>query len=323
MNSQVIIVGGGLAGLSAALYLARAKREVLVLDSGRSMARWEPDVQNFLGFPEGIGGPALLERGRKHAAQFGARFVTDTINHASGRQGEFVLKGENQSYRAQRLLLATGLFHRPPEIPKVNECLGKSMFFCKDCDGFRVHGKPIAIIGNNNETVEYALSMLHYSPQVAVATNGKAPGWDETHGQWLREYQISVYQDRICEVDACEGQIGRLIFESGPALRVEAVFTTRGDVFHNQLAQMLGADLDEEGQVRVDHCMRTNVPGLYAAGCLTPANCQMIIAAGQGATAAQAINRDLFEESLRNHQLRRFRDWQKENGQTEPPVEAG
>src|SRR5690606_16673252 len=100
-------------------------------------------------------------------------------------------------------------------------------------------------------------------------------------------------------------EITELHFESGQAVRLDALFTTRGDVFHNDLAMELGAALDDEGQVVVDSCMKTNVQGLYAAGCVTPANCQMIIAAGQGAAAAQAINRDLFEESLTTHKLRR------------------
>lgn len=86
---------------------------------------------------------------------------------------------------------------------------------------------------------------------------------------------------------------------------LDAAFTTRGDVVHNVLAAGAGAELDPDGQVVVDACMRTSIPGLYAAGCLTPANCQMIIAAGQGATAGQAMNRDLFEESLRANRLPR------------------
>ena len=89
-------------------------------------------------------------------------------------------------------------------------------------------------------------------------------------------------------------------------MKIDYIFTTRGDIFHTGLAEKLGAKLDSDGQIKVDHCMRTSVPRLYAAGCVTPANCQMIIAAGQGAAAAQAINRDLFEESLATHSLRRF-----------------
>lgn len=90
-------------------------------------------------------------------------------------------------------------------------------------------------------------------------------------------------------------------------VEAEALFTTRGDLFYNELARQLGAELDDDGQVMVDAEMGTSVPGVYAAGCVTPANCQMIVAAGQGAVAAQAINRSLFEEALRSHSLRKAR----------------
>jgi thioredoxin reductase (NADPH) len=107
---------------------------------------------------------------------------------------------------------------------------------------------------------------------------------------------------------------------SGEEVEVDALFTTRGDICYNELARSLGADVDPEGQIKVNVSMATSVPGLYAAGCVTPANCQMIISAGDGAVAAQAINRDLFEESLRTHQLRRLRRQQLATAETTPTV---
>jgi thioredoxin reductase (NADPH) len=109
-----------------------------------------------------------------------------------------------------------------------------------------------------------------------------------------------------------------LDFADHGTVAVDSIFTTRGDVYHNVLARGLGADLDAEGQILADERCRTSVPGLYAAGCVTAANCQMIVVAGQGATAAQAINRNLFEESLRNHSLRQFRHSQLQTEQTVP-----
>jgi len=315
---EVIVVGGGIAGLSAAIYLGRAQRDTLVIDSGHSMAKWEPIVQNYLGFPKGVGGEELLENGRAQAEQYGVRFVKDEIKSVSSRKNFFTLKGHKKTYRTKRLLLATGIFHLPPEIPGVTQCLGHSMFFCKDCDGYRVREKRIAIVGSNDEAVEYALGMLHYSACVIVATNGEKPRWNKRHARWLAEYEIPIERKRITDVEHRKRKIRAFHFAGGTCVKIDYIFTTRGDIFHTGLAEKLGAKLDRDGQIEVDHCMRTSVRGLYASGCVTPANCQMIIAAGQGAAAAQAINRDLFEESLANHSLRRFREVQLADEKTIP-----
>lgn len=317
---EVIVIGGGIAGLSAAIYLGRAQRDTLVIDSGHSMAKWEPVVENYLGFPKGVGGEQLLKNGRRQAEKHRVLFAEDEIKRVASRGSVFVLKGKRRTYRTKRLLLATGIFHLPPEIPGVKECLGHSMFFCKDCDGYRVREKRIAIIGSNNEAVEYALGMLHYSACVIVATNGKKPSWDKRHARWLAEYAIPIQRQRIQDVDHRRRKIRALDFVGGTSFKIDYLFSTRGDIFHTGLAERLGAKLDSEGQIQVDQCMRTSVPGLYAAGCVTPANCQMIIAAGQGAAAAQAINRDLFEESLATHSLRRFREAQIDKKKTVPEV---
>jgi thioredoxin reductase (NADPH) len=315
---EAIVIGGGIAGLSAAIYLGRAQRDTLVIDSGHSMAKWEPIVENYLGFADGVAGEQLLKNGRRQAKRHEVVFADDEIRSISATKSAFVLKGKKKTYRTNRLLLATGIFHLPPEIPGVKQCLGHSMFFCKDCDGYRVRGKRIAIIGANNEAVEYALGMLHYSACVIVATNGKIPQWDKRHAAWLAEYEIPIVRRRIRDVEHRRRKIRALGFAGGSCLKIDYLFTTRGDIFHNRLAKKLGAKLDSDGEIKVDHCMRTSVPRLYAAGCVTPANCQMIIAAGQGAVAAQAINRDLFEESLATHSLQRFRDAQLAEEETIP-----
>jgi thioredoxin reductase (NADPH) len=319
-NAQVIVVGGGLAGLSAGIYLGRARRETLLIDSGKSMARWEPDVQNYLGFPEGISGEELLRRARRQARKYGVKIVRDDIRSARRLKSEFFLKGTRADYRAPSLLLATGIFHIPPEIPGVSACLGHSLFFCKDCDGFRIQGRPVAIYGWTNETVEYALGMLLYSSCVAIVTNGREPRWDRLHAKWAREYEIPVHRSRIVDVSHRGSHLQSLRFAEGSSLLIEALFTTRGDIYLNALAKKLGAKINADGEIVVDLDMRTSVPGLYAAGCVTPANCQMIIAAGQGATAAQAINRDLFLESLASHSLRRFRGRQLKRERGHPVV---
>jgi thioredoxin reductase (NADPH) len=155
---------------------------------------------------------------------------------------------------------------------------------------------------------------------VFVVTNGFRPTWDKKHAAWLEEYKITVFRNRVEDVEHDEGKVRSITFEEGEKLALDTLFTTRGDIVKNRIAAALGADLDENGEVAVDKCMMTSVPGVYAAGCVTPANCQIIIAAGQGAIAAQSINRNLFEESLENHSLRRMREDQLEHACTAPQL---
>ena len=284
------------------------------------MARWEPDVQNYLGFPDGISGDELIARGRAQAEAHEVEFTEDEISDVHREDEVFALRGREQVYRGRRLLLATGIFHVPPEINGVRECLGHSMFFCKDCDGYRVQDRTVVVYGWRNETVEYALGMLAYTAVVAIVTDGREPQWDQRHAQWVKEYEVPVFTATINEAchEGCEIRCLRLSNEE--EVEVDALFTTRGDIYYNELARSLGAKLDDAGQIHVNESMATSVPGLYAAGCITPANCQMIIAAGDGATAAQAINRDLFVESLETHHLRRLRRQQLETEETIPTV---
>jgi len=320
---DAVVVGGCIGGLSAAIYLARAKRKTLVVDNGHSLAQWEPDVQNYLGFPDGIDGRELLSRGREQAEQYGAEFVDDRVvelRHAPANV--FHVIGEHGMHAGRRVLLATGVFHLPPDIPGVRECLGHSMFFCKDCDGLRCETKRIGVFGWNNEAVEYALAMLVYSPCVVVFLNNHPPNWSAQHEQWLADYEIPVYSGAVADVHHSEGRVEWIDLAEGLRVQVDALFTTRGDVFHNKLARQIGAETNADGEIVVDHRMETTQRGVYAAGCVTPANCQMIIAAGQGATAAQAINRSLFEESLATHSLHRYRAKQLARDDTTPLVES-
>lgn len=318
VEAEVIIIGGGLAGLSAAIYLGRARRDAIIIDEGKSMARWEPDVQNYLGFPKGVGGPDLVAKGVRQAKRYGTQFFKDRALKAQQADGGFVVSGNKRTYSSRRLLLATGIFHIPPDLPGVEPCLGHSMFFCKDCDGYRLHGKPVAIYGWNDDAVEYALGMLLYTPCVVIVTDGRPPSWSAQHTTWAREYRLPVHTERIVRVSRRGHQLRGLVFGTGEEVCVRALFTVRGDIYYNELASSLGAELDSEGEVVIDLACRTSVPGLYAAGCVTPANCQMIIAAGHGAIAAQAINRDLFEESLATHTLRTYRHRQLRRQRTRP-----
>jgi len=174
-----------------------------------------------------------------------------------------------------------------------------------------VQNRSIAVYGWSNETAEYALAMLAYSKRVAIVTDGRKPRWNRRHQNWLRHRAIVVHRKTIRDVRHRDGQIQALVFNGEAELSIEGLFTTRGDIYFSKLAEGLGAKVNKEGEIVVSVDMRTTVKGLYAAGCVTPANCQMIIAAGQGASAAQAINRNLFEEGVAKLALK---DWRGQTG---------
>src|SRR5436190_4083657 len=276
-SREIIIVGGGLAGLSAAIYLGRALRDVLIIDAEESLAIWELEVQNYLGFPDSIQGCELLRRGREQARHYGAELIREEVDRLSRENGRFHVYAKKSEFDCRKLLLATGVYHLPPRIPAVDGCVGESMVFCKDCDGYRVQGRRVIIVGCNNEAVEYALGILMFTECVMLLTNDKHPGWDALHDKWLRDYKIPVYTEKIVEVQHDSGYLNCIELRNAAKLQVDCLFTTRGDVIHNRLARQLGAQVDADGQIIVDHCQRTSIPGLFAAGCVTPANCQMII----------------------------------------------
>lgn len=312
----VLVIGGGVAGLAAAIYLARAEHSTIVIDAGDSMVVWEPRVENYFGFPESISGKDLLKRGRRQAKKFGAKLCKDVIRKLSVESGLFVAAGRKQSWRARLVLLATGIRHIPPDIEGVRECLGHSMFFCKDCDGQRVRGKRIAIYGASDEAARYALAMLAYSSSVCVTTNGAAPHWDQRYHDLLKKHSISVYTQAIRTVVRDDAQLGALELDDGKTVELDALFTTRGDIYFNHLAKMVGAEIDACGEIVVNSDYQTSVKGLYAAGCVTPANCQIGIAAGQGVAAAQAINCALFDQALASENIRRFTSPRKKSSRS-------
>jgi thioredoxin reductase (NADPH) len=136
------------------------------------MAKWEAEVQNYLGFPDGIAGTALLDRGMDQAPRFDVDIVEDEVQSMTTDGETLHTQRRQSSYDAKRVLIATGLTHLPPHVPGVKECLGESLFFCKDCDAYRLQGQRVGIIGRNNEAVDYALGMLLFTQSVMLATNG-------------------------------------------------------------------------------------------------------------------------------------------------------
>ena len=300
MTKQIVdalVVGGGPAGLSAAIYLARARRTAVVLDGdgGRSAG---PQVnENYLGFPRGVKASRLRQLGRRQAERFGARFVGGTVDAATCvREDEFVLVGDCGEWHGRAVIVATGVTDVWPAIPNVERYIGRSLFWCIVCDGFRALGRRTLLIGATDEAATTACQFLTYTKKLTFVATGVGDEVTIAPDKiaMMEEHGIEVVEGTIDRVDGARGQIRR-VHACGEVYDVDLVFSLLGQVPNSRLAASLGAILDDRGYVRIDGEQRTNVRLVYAAGDVTgPYAHQVTSAVHEGATAAQTANWDLY-----------------------------
>jgi thioredoxin reductase len=307
---DVVIVGGGPAGLNAALTLGRARRRVLLVDSGQPRNAPAQAVHGFLtrdGLP-----PAELRRiGRDQLAPYPSVEVRDTEVldvHASaardGSGGGFAVTLADRSVtRARRLLLATGLVDQLPAIDGLAELWGTSVLHCPYCHGWEVRDQALAVLGSDQRAIQLAAHLTRFSPDVALCTNG-APPLDAASRHLLAGLGVAVREEPIQRLDGDGGQLRRIVFAAGPPLARQAAFVRAPYRQRSDLPARLGCALLEDGTVAVDDLGRTSVPGVYAAGDLARrpslpfATAQVVMAAAAGATAAVAIDQHLLLDDL-------------------------
>jgi thioredoxin reductase len=303
---DVVIVGGGPAGLNAALTLGRARRQVLLVDSGQPRNRPAEAVHGFLtrdGLP-----PAELRRiAREQLAPYPSVQVRDTevldvriVGEPGG--GFLVTLAEGSVTRARRLLLATGLADQLPPIDGLAELWGKSVLHCPYCHGWEVREQTLAVLGSDPRAIQLAAHLTRFSPDVALCTNG-AP-LDAESRQLLAGLGVAVRTEPIQRLDGTGGRLRQIVFAAGPPLDRQAAFVRAPYRQRSDLPARLGCALLEDGTVGVDDLGRTSVPGVYAAGDLARrpslpfATAQVVMAAAAGATAAVAIDQGLLTDDL-------------------------
>jgi thioredoxin reductase (NADPH) len=295
MIVDALIVGGGPAGLVAAVYLARFRRKVLVADSGGGRASLIPISHNYPGFPDGIAGTDLLQRLRTQAQRYGATIVDtriDRIEHAG--DGAFIAKDATQSFRAHRVVLATGVTDIEPELPNLRDAIRQGLIrHCPICDGYEVIGQRIAVIGSGTKGVAEAHFIRHFSDELTLFSLGRA-GIDEREREGLAARGIAVVEAKVTELQR-EGQaIVGLRTEDGRDFRFDTLYSALGSVAHCALAHQLGVDCADDGTIRTDRHLRTSIEGVYACGDIVHETLNQIsVAAGQAAIAATAIHNSL------------------------------
>lgn len=302
---DVLVIGGGPAGLSAALYLARYDRRVALFDLGRGRSTWHQVNHNYLGFPGGISARELRERGRRQLAEYAQ--VT-CLAHAivslaltEDRSGGVVARGQAGEWRGRALIACTGVVDHYPHFAGWEEYVGRSMFWCLTCDGYACKGERVVVLGNTDEAAAEALQLRRFTPYVTVLTNSETSAIGAEFAGRLAHAGIPVIRDKLATVVGHGGYFETLRTRGGRRIDLDQLFVMQGVTPQSALLAPLGVALNAAGYVCVDTEQKTNVPGIYAAGDVTRLHSQQVsTAVHEGAQAASAANYYLYPRELRD-----------------------
>ncbi len=291
---DTLIVGAGPAGLTAAIYLARFRRNVLVAETGVSRARWIPNSHNVPGFVQGMHGETLLQRLRDQAHAYGAE-VRPTVVEALTVDGEhgFGAQLGDQHVVARTVILATGVVEVVPPIPGAVEAITRSLMrVCPICDGFEAQGKKVAVLGDGDHAAGEALFLRTWAADVSLVLTRDANLSEARRGA-LRDLGVKVFHTALESVSLGDGEVTAVCTEGGKANHFDLIYSAFGVTPQTGLVQALGARLDESGRLYVDAHQETSVSGLYAAGDVVRGLNQISVAEGEASVAATAIHNRL------------------------------
>ena len=291
---DAVIVGGGPAGLSAALVLGRARKSVMVLDTGKPANAASANAIGGLLSQDGVTPAELRRNGREQLAEFPTVEVRDgeVLDADFTSEGFSVKVDGDRSIRTNALVLAHGLRYDPPPLPGVRSLWGQSVFHCPFCDGWEVRDRPLAVHGNGPAAARSAIVLSGWSNDVALLTDG--PANLDGERAVLASAGVNIREEPITELAGRDGRLHRIEFASGPAEHREALFVRTNREQPNDLAAALGAELTSGGTIETDVDGRTGVAGLYAAGdCATDHSRSVANAVGFGSRVAYAAALDL------------------------------
>lgn len=297
---DVVVVGAGPAGLSAALVLGRCGRSVLVCDTGRPRNAASLALHGYL-TRDGIPPPEFLAIGRRELEQYDTVQLTPVGATAAectpGGRFKVTLE-DGQTIISRKLLIATGVVDNLPEIDGIRELYGRSVFHCPYCDGWELRDQPLVVYGRGKSGAGLALELTGWSRDLVLCTDG--PGEIEAESlAKLARNGIAIREERIASLEGRDGILERVVFRTGAPLARRAMFFTNGQAQRSELAMGLGCELNEKGTVPTGKYEQTHLPGLFVAGDASRAVQWVIVAASEGAEAAFAINTALIEEDLK------------------------
>ena len=294
---EVIIIGAGPAGLSAALILGRCRRRVLIVDTDKPRNWASRALHGFL-TRDGIHPRELRRRGREELKQYNSVRLRSIEARTAQRvkSGFQVTLGDRSTHQCRKLLLATGVVDELPEVEGFLELFGQSAFHCPYCDGWECRDQPIAVYGKGANAAGLALNLTQWSRDLVVCTDGRRlSGKLATR---LARQNIGLRQEPIARFDGTRGQLRRIVFKNGDAIERRYMFFSTAQHHACNLAATLGCNFTRKGAVHTGEYEVTNIPGLYVAGDASRLVQLAIVAAAEGAQAAFSINKALTEEQL-------------------------
>ena len=294
---DVIIIGAGPAGLSAALMLGRCRRRVLVCDTGRPRNAASHAMHGFLS-RDGMPPRDFLRIAREQLRQYDTVELRDIeVTAAECRDARFhVTLADGSSLDTRKLLIATGVVDNLPEIPGFRELYGTSVFHCPYCDGWEVRDQPLAIYGRGARGLGLSLELTGWSRDLVLCTDGPSEIEPDALAR-LDRHGIRVREERVVRLEG-DGRLERIVFADGPPLDRAALFFTTGQTQQSELALRLGCEMNDKGTVRTGPYEATHLTGLYVAGDASRAVQWVVVAASEGAEAAFDINTALLKEDL-------------------------
>jgi thioredoxin reductase len=297
---DVVIVGGGPAGLNGGVMLGRSRRRVLLCDAARPRNARSRGVNGFL-TREGTSPAEMRRLGREELRRYPTVTLRDVEVATARRAGENfeISLATGEEMLARKLLLAPGLMEDAPAIEGARELYGRGVFNCPYCDGWELRDQPFAVYGGGRggEIVGFVEELLVWSRDLVLCTDGPAGLADEDRRR-LEARGVAIIEENILRLEGGDAGLERIVLASGRGLERRALFFTLPECRQSPLIEQLGIDQTQRGAVATGHCERTNVPGLYVAGDASRRVHFAVVAAAEGAMAGFAINAELVEEGI-------------------------